>query len=104
MPDVIPTLRYYGFNDQGVLNAESDTGQIISPRADTERMRVDWYMLFSHAPNGVRDNLDLPDGASGSFTSIFRPTDDGNYTWQKINRVLDGRLLPNINEIVVQRK
>ncbi len=46
----------------------------------------------------------LADGATGSFTSIFRPTDDGNYTWRKINRVLDGRLLPNIDEVLVLRK
>jgi uncharacterized protein (TIGR02246 family) len=52
----------------------------------------------------VQSVVVLPDGASGSFTSIFRPTGDGNYTWQKINRVLDGRLLPNIGEVIVQRK
>ena len=46
----------------------------------------------------------LPDGASGSFTSIFRPTEDGNYTWHKINRVLDGRMLPNVPEVIVQRR
>ena len=46
----------------------------------------------------------LPDGGSGSFTSIFRPTEDGSYTWEKINRVLDGQLLPNVDEIVVRRK
>ncbi len=46
----------------------------------------------------------LPDGATGSFTSIFRPTEEGAYTWEKINRVLDGQLLPNVEEIVVRRK
>jgi uncharacterized protein (TIGR02246 family) len=46
----------------------------------------------------------LPDGGSGSFTSIFRPTEEGTYTWEKINRVLDGQLLPNVDEIVVRRK
>ncbi|HIE95546.1 MAG TPA: nuclear transport factor 2 family protein [Planctomycetes bacterium] len=46
----------------------------------------------------------LPDGATGSFTSIFRPTEEGAYTWEKINRVLDGQLLPNVDEIVVRRK
>ncbi|MCP4508637.1 MAG: nuclear transport factor 2 family protein [Fuerstiella sp.] len=46
----------------------------------------------------------LPDGGSGSFTSIFRPTEDGAYTWEKINRVLDGQILPNVDEIVVRRK
>ena len=52
----------------------------------------------------VQSVATLADGAEGSFTSIFRPTDDGNYTWRKINRVVDGKLLPNLEEIVVQRK
>jgi len=46
----------------------------------------------------------LADGGTGSFTSIFRPTDDGTFTWEKINRVVDGQLLPNIDEIIVRRK
>lgn len=52
----------------------------------------------------VQSIVTLPDGASGSFTSIFRPTDDGNYRWQKLNRVLDGQLLPNLDEVIVRRK
>ncbi len=52
----------------------------------------------------VQSVATLPDGRSGSFASVFRPSNDGNYTWQKINRVLDGKLLPNIDEIVVLRK
>ncbi len=46
----------------------------------------------------------LPDGGTGSFTSIFRPADEGTYTWKKINRVVDGQLLPNVDEIIVRRK
>ena len=46
----------------------------------------------------------LTDGTSGSFTSVFRPLEDGDYAWQKINRVMDGKLLPNIDEGVVHRK
>ena len=52
----------------------------------------------------VQSVATLPDGASGSFTSVFRPTEDGNYSWQKINRVLDGKLLPNVPEVIVQRR
>ena len=52
----------------------------------------------------VQSVATLADGSTGSFTSVFRPLDDGNFTWQKLNRVLDGKLLPNIDEIVVQRK
>ena len=51
----------------------------------------------------VQSVATLPDGSSGSFTSVFRPLDDGNYSWQKVNRVLDGKLLPNLDEITVQR-
>lgn len=50
----------------------------------------------------VQSVATLADGSSGSFTSIFEPQDDGTFTWQKINRVLDGRLLPNIDEVIIQ--
>lgn len=43
-------------------------------------------------------------GGSGSSTSIFKPQEDGTYTWQKVNRVVDGELLPNIDEIVLRRQ
>jgi uncharacterized protein (TIGR02246 family) len=46
----------------------------------------------------------LADGSSGSFTSVFRPLEDGTYGWQKINRVVDGQLLPNIDETIVRKK
>ena len=45
----------------------------------------------------------LADGSTGSFTSIFRPQEDGTFSWEKINRVVDGALLPNIDEIVMHR-
>ncbi len=46
----------------------------------------------------------LADGGTGSFTAIFRPLDDGNYGWQKINQVLDGELLPHVDETIHRRK
>ena len=52
----------------------------------------------------VQSVVTLPDGASGSFTSLFRPTEDGDYRRQKLNRVLDGQLLPNLDEVIVRRK
>ncbi len=51
----------------------------------------------------VQSVATLADGGSGSFTSIFRPQSDGSFTWEKINQVLDGKLLPNIDELQVQR-
>lgn len=52
----------------------------------------------------VQSIATLADGGRGSFTSVFRPTEDGNYTFEKINQVLDGQLLPNADEAVVRRK
>lgn len=46
----------------------------------------------------------LADGSTGSFSTLLRPLDDGNLAWQKINQVVDGELLPNIDEIIFARK
>ena len=46
----------------------------------------------------------MPDGGSGSFTSIFRPIDDGSYGWQKTNQIIDGELLPNLEEVIITRQ
>ncbi|TWU40945.1 YybH family protein [Novipirellula artificiosorum] len=52
----------------------------------------------------VQSVATLADGATGSFTSVFRPTEDGNYSWQKINQVVAGEILPNLDEVIVRRK
>ena len=52
----------------------------------------------------VQSVATLPDGAVGSFTSVFRPIDEDGYGWKKLNRVLDGKLLPNIDEVIIRRK
>ncbi|NIP86797.1 MAG: SgcJ/EcaC family oxidoreductase [Planctomycetales bacterium] len=52
----------------------------------------------------VQSVATLADGGSGSFTSIFRPLEDGRYGWQKVNRVVDGQLLPNTDEVIVKRQ
>lgn len=46
----------------------------------------------------------LSDGASGSSTSVMRLVDPDTFTWQKSNRVVDGDLLPNTDEVVVRRQ
>ncbi len=52
----------------------------------------------------VQSLATLVDGTEGSYTSIFRPLEDGNFGWQKMNRVLDGELLPSIDEVIIQRQ
>ncbi|MBN1866249.1 prepilin-type N-terminal cleavage/methylation domain-containing protein [Candidatus Sumerlaeota bacterium] len=67
----IETLRYYGFNGQGVLNAVSGVGTIISPRTGPdETLRILWYAMFSHGPDRVRNNLTV-----GSVTGTFVKTE-----------------------------
>jgi hypothetical protein len=46
----------------------------------------------------------LPDGKRASFTSIFKPLNEDSFTWQKVNRIVDGEILPNIDEVVIVRQ
>ena len=52
----------------------------------------------------VNSKATLPDGKRASFTSIFKPLNDDSFTWQKVNRIVDGEILPNIDEVVIVRK
>ena len=52
----------------------------------------------------VQSIATLVDGKQGSFTSILQPLEDGTYSWRKVNRVLDGELLPSLDEVIVQPK
>jgi hypothetical protein len=33
----------------------------------------------------------------------MKPLDKNSFAWQQVNRVVDGELLPNIDEIVIVR-
>lgn len=46
----------------------------------------------------------LGGGESGSYTGVLRMLDDGNFSWEKINQIVDDKLLPNIDEIVLTRQ
>jgi len=52
----------------------------------------------------VKTKATLPDGRTGSSTTILRPLDEGSFTWQQVNRVVVGQLLPNIDEVVIVRQ
>jgi uncharacterized protein (TIGR02246 family) len=51
----------------------------------------------------VQTTATLPDGRPASSTSIMKPSDENQFTWQQVNRVVAGELLPNIGEIVIVR-
>jgi uncharacterized protein (TIGR02246 family) len=52
----------------------------------------------------VTSTATLSDGKTGSFTSISRPLDKNSFGWQKVNRIVDGEILPNIDEVVIVRQ
>lgn len=52
----------------------------------------------------VSSTATLPDGKRASFSSIFKPVDENRFTWQKVNCIVDGEILPNIDEVVIVRK
>ncbi|TWU66034.1 SnoaL-like domain protein [Crateriforma conspicua] len=46
----------------------------------------------------------LPDGTRSFSTNIMRRVDDDTFTWQAVDRMVAGELLPNVDEIVVKRR
>ncbi|TWT78741.1 SnoaL-like domain protein [Planctomycetes bacterium CA13] len=52
----------------------------------------------------VQSLATLADGASGSSTNVLRPIDEDTYSWRKFNRVVDGQLLPNTEEVTLRRR
>lgn len=46
----------------------------------------------------------LADGGKSSVLNILKKVDDDSYTWQSVNRAVDGEMLPNIEEVQIVRK
>ena len=53
-----------------------------------------WYVATSGT---------LPDGRKAASTNIITYVDNNKFKWQSVNRSLDGRPLPNIDEVVIVR-
>jgi uncharacterized protein (TIGR02246 family) len=52
----------------------------------------------------VKTKATLPNGKTASSTTILRPLGKDTFAWQKVNRSLDGEILPNIDEVVIVRQ
>lgn len=46
----------------------------------------------------------LPDGGKSSAVNIFKRVDDNSFTWQSVQRSVNGDLLPNVDEVTIIRK
>ncbi len=51
----------------------------------------------------VQTTATMADGRKGSSLTVIRPIDENLFGWQKINRLVDGEILPNIDEVVIVR-
>jgi len=46
----------------------------------------------------------LADGGKTTATHIFKQVDAGSFTWQAVDRTVDGEMQPNIDEVLIVRK
>lgn len=46
----------------------------------------------------------LPDGRKGSSINIYKYIDQNTITWESVNRIVGGELLPNVDAVKVTRK
>ncbi|WP_153556866.1 YybH family protein [Roseimaritima sediminicola] len=73
-----------------VFDSEGGFGQGVWRKQDNA-----WY---------IETTGTAPDGSAASSVNIIDPVDDNTFTWQSIDRVADGQLLPNVDEVVVRRQ
>lgn len=52
----------------------------------------------------IRTTGTAPDGSKSAAVNIITYVDDKTFTWQSVNRVAGGELLPNVDEVVVVRQ
>jgi uncharacterized protein (TIGR02246 family) len=52
----------------------------------------------------IQQNGTLPDGGKSSAVNIITRVDDDSFTWQSVNREVNGDILPNVDEVLVVRK
>jgi uncharacterized protein (TIGR02246 family) len=52
----------------------------------------------------IQQNGTLPDGSLSSSVNVITRVDDDSFTWQSIQREVNGDILPNVDEVLVVRK
>jgi uncharacterized protein (TIGR02246 family) len=52
----------------------------------------------------IQQNGTLPNGSRSSAVNIITRVDDNSFTWQSVQREIDGDILPNVDEVLVVRK
>jgi uncharacterized protein (TIGR02246 family) len=52
----------------------------------------------------IQQTATLPDGSKSSAVNVIRRVDDNSFTWQSIQREVDGDVLPSVDEVRVVRR
>jgi uncharacterized protein (TIGR02246 family) len=88
--------------------------QIIGWDADQKRIRSWVFDSDGGFGEGVWSKKDkrwyihntgtMPDGRKTSSVNIITYVDKDRHTWQSVDRVVDGELLPNVDEVIVVRQ
>lgn len=52
----------------------------------------------------IQQNGTLPNGSRTTAVNIITRVDDDSFTWQSVQREVDGDILPNVDEVLVVRK
>ena len=68
--------------------------RLFRRQVDAQRRQVDRFNKRARCPTAARPTA----------TNIFTHVDDNSFTWQSINRTVDGEMLPNIDEVLIVRK
>jgi uncharacterized protein (TIGR02246 family) len=52
----------------------------------------------------IKQTGTLPDGKKTSALNVITKVDDNSCTWQSINRITDGEIQPNVEEVLIVRR
>jgi uncharacterized protein (TIGR02246 family) len=52
----------------------------------------------------IKQTGTLPDGSKSSAVNVMRQIDNNSFTWQSVQRSLNGDILPDVEEVTVVRK
>jgi hypothetical protein len=46
----------------------------------------------------------LPDGSKTSAVNVIKQIDNDSFTWQSVDRSVNGEMLPQVDEVLITRK
>jgi len=85
-------IRSWMFDSDGGFGAGTWSRRISDGGLRSESQ---WIVTFSQV---------LPDGRSASATNIYTRVDDDTYTWQSIDRKVDGESIADVEEVTIVRQ